>query len=627
MDKINELRSRTVALLQSTVNLTKEHGLEEKEKRLNHFVERLKRGRTVVVVCGEFKRGKSSFINALIEEPDLCPVDIDITTNMATQLQYSSKEYARVHFNKAAGKTPITIGKVDIPKYVTEQANKENKEEVQLVEIGIPKEKLYKNLMVIVDTPGVGSLNIKHSEVTAGYLSIADVLLFVCDATAPLTTAELEFIKRAGKYCTNIYYILTKIDMVRGWKSIEEENRKKLAQSLGKPEDGIKIFPVSSLNKLDYIKNGDEESLEDSKFKALEESLEKDLGSTIAKNILLAPLLLAKNDTMTIKKTFMLQYKTFQQGTVEKKKAIEEKLAEINEQYKTLQKSNSRWQMIFSDNCTEIRRKMRKVINDNFLLLEKDLKEKVKDENFRSSADTVNAYIKNNVFDIMRAGDDVLAEEIKEIQAKVAELLGKELNITLEDFSDLEISDVDSTVFKDQRSSGEKVRDLGRNVSMNAGVFTSIGGLTGGILFGLIGTVTGVGAIVAASWGASIGSSLGGVIGGIFGAKSHLKDLNKKQEIDTLRACLEVIRESKVNCLDIVDSSLTQILAQIKNDFYNIIQESMETVEKTKSEVNKSLSLSNSEINTKAQKLQEAVKLTSELESKIDNTIAEVQGL
>lgn len=627
MDKANELRTKTIALLQSVINLTKEYKLGEKEKKLSFFEDRLRRGRTVVVVCGEFKRGKSSFINALIEEPELCPVDIDITTNMATQIQYSIKEYARVHFRKETGKNPLIIAKSEISRYVTEQDNKENKEEVQLVEIGIPKEKLNKNLMVIVDTPGVGSLNAKHSEVTAAYLSSADVLLFVCDATAPLTTAELDFIKRASKYCENIYYILTKIDMVRGWRTVEEENRRKIAQSLGKAEENVKIFPVSSLNKIDYIKTGDEESLEDSKFKALENSIQKDLGSSIARNILLIPLLMAKNDTSAIKKSLTLQYQTFQQGTVEKKKIIEEKLAAINEEYKALQKSNSKWQLIFSDNSMEIKRKMRKVINDGFLSLEKDLKEKVKDESFRSNPETVNSYIKNNVFDIMRDGDDILNEEIKEMQQRIAELLGKEIDITLSDLSGLEITEVDSAVFKDQRDSGEKVRDLGRNVSINAGAFTAIGALAGGALFGVVGTVFGIGGIAAASWGYKTGGLLCGVIGGIFGAKSHSKEMNKKQELDMLRAFTEVIRENKANCLEMADSSLNQILSQIKNDFYSNIQESMETVEKTRSEVNKSLGLSSSEINAKVQKTQEVLKAVAELEIKISSTIAEVQSL
>lgn len=628
MGNVSELRSKTTALVQSVVNLTREYKLEEMEKKLNVYSERLKRGRTVVIVCGEFKRGKSSFINALIEEPGLCPVDIDITTNMATQIQYSSKEYAKVHFHKATGKASIIINKLDIPKYVTEQANKENKQEVQLVEIGCSREKLNRNLMVIVDTPGVGSLNIKHSEVTTAYLSVADVLMFVCDATAPLTTAELEFINRASKYCTNIYYVLTKIDMVRGWKSVEEENRRKIAHSLGKPEESIKIFPVSSLNKLDYIKTGDEESLEDSRFKALEDNLEKDLGSSIAKNMLLTPLLLAKNDTLGIKKSLTLQYKTLQQGTGEKKKAIEERLAEVNENYKILQKTNSKWQMMFSDASVEVRRKIRKVINDGFSEFEKDLKERVKDENFRSNPDITNAYIKNNVFDIMRAGDNVLIQEVKEMQAMIADLIGKELEIALGDSSDLEITMVDSNVFKDQRNSGEKVRDLTRNVTFTAGAFTTVGSLLGGALFGIIGTMLGPGGIVAAaSWGASIGGTLGGIFGGIFGAKSHIKDTSKKQEIDVLRACVEVIRESKVDCLDMADSLIAKILSEIKNDVYNSIQEGMENIEKTKSEINKGLGLNASEVNVKMQRLQEIIKSVGELETRIDSVIVEVQSL
>lgn len=626
MSTVNELRSRTVDLLQSSSALLKENGLLEKEKKLDFFINRLKKGRTVVVVCGEFKRGKSSFINALIEEPGLCPVDIDITTNMATQVIYSNREYVRIHYRKETGKSPVLVQKADISKYVTEQSNKENREAVQLVEIGSSKQILNKNLMVIVDTPGVGSLNAKHSEVTASYLSVADVLLFVCDATAPLTTAELDFVKRASKYCNNIYFILTKIDMVRDWKKVEEENRKKIGQCLEKEENSIKIFPVSSLNKLDYIKTGDEESLEDSRFKVLEDSLQKELGSSIAKNMLLTPLVLIKNHVSDIKKSLSMQYQTFQQGTVEKKKAVEEKLVEINEQYKALQKSNSKWQLMFSDSSMDIKRKMRKVINDGFLNLEKDLKEKVKLEAFRSNPETVNSFIKNNVFDTMKDADDLLNEEVNELQERIADLLGREIDINLIDLSDLDITGVDNKVFEDQRDSGEKLRDLGRNVSLNAGAFTAIGALAGGAVFGIIGTFLGMG-ISAASWGYKTGGLLCGVLGGVFGAKNHSKELNKKHEMEMLKACMEVLRENKANCLEMADAELTQLLSQIKNSFYSSIQESMEAVEKTKNEINKNLGLNSAEINAQSQKLQASIKSISDLESKIGSTIAEVQSL
>ena len=46
-----------------------------------------------VLVCGEFKRGKSMFINALIGR-DVCPTDVDICTSVVSVIKYGEKEKA-----------------------------------------------------------------------------------------------------------------------------------------------------------------------------------------------------------------------------------------------------------------------------------------------------------------------------------------------------------------------------------------------------------------------------------------------------------------------------------------------------------------------------------------------------
>lgn len=616
-------------MLKATCELAKNYKLPEKEKKLNIFIDRLKRGKTVVVVCGEFKRGKSSFINALVEEPDLCPVDIDITTNMATQIQYSENEYARVFFDNESGKKPIQIPRSDIPNYVTESGNKENNQMVKMVDIGIPKEKLNKGLMMIVDTPGVGSLNVKHSEVTALYLNYADVVLFVSDTNAPLTIPEIDFVKRANKYCPNIYFILTKIDKVRDWKLIEEENRKKLAEALSKPAESIKIFPVSSLNKLDFIKTSDEESLEDSKFEQMEEVLIKELSSSVAKNILLLPLFTAKNDTYNIRKSLSLQHQAFQQESIEKKKEIEEKLGEINEKYKAIQKSNSRWQMILSDNTVEIKSKMRRITNRGFSNLEENIKVKVTDNSFRESPDNINALIKNSVIDIIKDVDDLISNEVSEMQEKIYDIIGQEVKFDMDDLNLVDIVEVNPNKVLDSRNNVERMGDWGRTVSIKTGSFAAGGAFIGGIVGGAAGFFGGAGiaAIPAAQAGAAWGGFIGATIGSVFGATGHKKEIEKRLQADTIRTCMEIIRENKVNCFDIIDSQFNKIISEIRNSIVFSIQESMETIEKTRNEINKNLSLNATEVNQKSIKIQEYIKQVTSLENQINNTITEVQKI
>ncbi|MBV8711980.1 MAG: dynamin family protein, partial [Solirubrobacterales bacterium] len=53
---------------------------------------RLLEGDLLVVVCGEFKRGKSTMINALLDEPELLPSDVDITTSVVSTVGWGPTE-------------------------------------------------------------------------------------------------------------------------------------------------------------------------------------------------------------------------------------------------------------------------------------------------------------------------------------------------------------------------------------------------------------------------------------------------------------------------------------------------------------------------------------------------------
>src|SRR4051794_3748053 len=60
--------------------------------------ERLRHNQFSVAVVGEFKRGKSSLVNALLDEPRLLPVDIDVATSVPTVVTYGHPARAIVHF-------------------------------------------------------------------------------------------------------------------------------------------------------------------------------------------------------------------------------------------------------------------------------------------------------------------------------------------------------------------------------------------------------------------------------------------------------------------------------------------------------------------------------------------------
>jgi hypothetical protein len=76
--------------------------------------------------------------------------------------------------------------------------------------------------ITLVDTPGVGGLNGGHSAATLAFLPFADAVLFVSDATAELSAAELEWFGAAVERCKVTIPVLTKTDLVPAWRTVHE---------------------------------------------------------------------------------------------------------------------------------------------------------------------------------------------------------------------------------------------------------------------------------------------------------------------------------------------------------------------------------------------------------------------
>ena len=209
-------------------------------------------GRTVtVVVVGEFKRGKSTLINALLQHA-VCPVDADLVTAVPTTVRYA--EHPRVLSyvrTEDGGRTDVVEESLDnLTALVTEQADPTDPERLRTVEIGLPHRMLRSGLC-LVDTPGVGGLDSAHGFLTLGALGMAQGTLFVTDAAQELTAPELEFLRTAVERCAMTALVVTKTDLYPQWRRIVELDRGHLARAgLDLP-----VIPVSSFLRLRAAKD------------------------------------------------------------------------------------------------------------------------------------------------------------------------------------------------------------------------------------------------------------------------------------------------------------------------------------------------------------------------------------
>ena len=197
-----------------------------------------------VLFCGEFKRGKTSLVNAIIGT-ELCPTDIGIATSVVTTIKYGAvKKAVRYYGNLLENADSLKSEEIeweDIDKYT--MGDVLEIDNTILVELSYPSPFL-KNGITIIDTPGIGGLDPRHAILTHMALPKADVIVFVTDAGEPLTQSELEFYESKVLSCgkQNVVLVNKSDILTADTLATHVSNTKLQLAKLGGPE----VIPVSA---------------------------------------------------------------------------------------------------------------------------------------------------------------------------------------------------------------------------------------------------------------------------------------------------------------------------------------------------------------------------------------------
>lgn len=194
----------------------------------------LEDARCRVVVAGAPKQGKSSLVNALVGVPGLVPLDVDLATSTCIVVQRGSVPGAWAWVDRAevGASADGTVEAVPIPfDALAEWAavGSERSASVARVDVAVPEVPAG---IVLVDTPGVGSLEAGHTEITLAVLEEADTLVFVTSAAAPLSASELAFLERASRRADAVHLVLTRSDQYPHWEQVLQQDRAAVARSL-----------------------------------------------------------------------------------------------------------------------------------------------------------------------------------------------------------------------------------------------------------------------------------------------------------------------------------------------------------------------------------------------------------
>ncbi|MCK2236324.1 MULTISPECIES: dynamin family protein [unclassified Crossiella] len=195
-----------------------------------------------VVVVGETNRGKSSLVNALLSAENLSPVDAHVAT--ANYLVFAHGEDWAAQACYPGQVQPVSFPVEQLHRWVTASGElPEGQLPPRFVRVQAPIPLLSR--LTVIDTPGVGGLDSMHGELAAEAAANATALLFVVDASAPLTSGELTFLAQAGERVETVLFALTKTDQYRGWRQVLEANRALLAEHAPRFADAV-FHPVSA---------------------------------------------------------------------------------------------------------------------------------------------------------------------------------------------------------------------------------------------------------------------------------------------------------------------------------------------------------------------------------------------
>jgi GTP-binding protein EngB required for normal cell division len=169
-----------------------------------------------VAILGQFKAGKSSFINSLVGK-DILPVGVIPVTTVITRLQYGEREQATITYFDG-NRSEIALE--ELGDFISEAQNPANVKNVDVVDIELPSLKGYPGIR-LVDTPGMGSVFKYHREVSENWLPEVGAAILAISADRPLSEHDLSLIEDLSHHTPRIILLLTKVDLLTPDQQIE----------------------------------------------------------------------------------------------------------------------------------------------------------------------------------------------------------------------------------------------------------------------------------------------------------------------------------------------------------------------------------------------------------------------
>lgn len=284
---LTEYRQRQLELgelIRGLLHAAEERHDEHRKASARELLARLAEDRFQLAVIGQFSRGKSTLMNAILGRTYL-PTGALPMTSVVTSVRYGTRPRVKVR-RRRDERWPIETSLDELVRFVA-QASAE-REELQVVsaEVEVPAEILRLGFY-FVDTPGIGSAIAANTATTKRFLPEADAVIFVTSFDAPLSEPELEFLLEVGRHVEKLFFVVNKLDLVSPAEAqtIVRFVRDRLARDAQGAE--LRVFAISARDALEAKRHGNSERLAASGLPGLERSLVQFLTTEKARSFLL----------------------------------------------------------------------------------------------------------------------------------------------------------------------------------------------------------------------------------------------------------------------------------------------------------------------------------------------------
>lgn len=197
-----------------------------------------------LVIIGDFKRGKSTLVNALLGA-EVVPTDILPETVTINRISYGENESCTAILSNGK-KARLDIKELN--RSELEKIMKELPAKIEYIDV-LQNNELLKEI-TIVDTPGIGDIFKEYDEQVSEYLKNADALIYVVGAKSPLSQTEQSFISAAviPQSFSRIFVVLNMIDALQ-----EKEDMEKVAKltrdRIAHITPNATVYPLSALDE------------------------------------------------------------------------------------------------------------------------------------------------------------------------------------------------------------------------------------------------------------------------------------------------------------------------------------------------------------------------------------------